>query len=153
MAAQQARDREAADDAEGEQHRDVDAHWPTECSHSGSRSFGFFGSHGGIRCAGSSVAPAAPIAQRDGISQARLLQADRDRRSGKRTPVKTTWTIANITSSGIVFSEVFTSEEMTRPNIIDVKPERDDRDAQLDGRRHQETFLRKVSRRRRRWRR
>lgn len=30
--------------------------------------------------------------------------------------------IANITSSGIVFSAVFTSEEMIRPNIIEVKP-------------------------------
>lgn len=40
----------------------------------------------------------------------------------KRQPVNTTWTIANMTSSGIVFSAVFTSEEMTRPNIIDAKP-------------------------------
>ncbi len=37
-------------------------------------------------------------------------------------PVKTTWTIANMTSSGMVFSAVFTSEEITRPNIIEVKP-------------------------------
>ncbi|QPP06834.1 hypothetical protein G4Z16_11005 [Streptomyces bathyalis] len=36
--------------------------------------------------------------------------------------MNTTWTTANITSSGMVFSGVFTSEEMTRPNIIDVKP-------------------------------
>lgn len=40
----------------------------------------------------------------------------------KSTPVKTTWTMANMTSSGMVFSAVFTSEEMTRPNIIEVKP-------------------------------
>ena len=47
--------------------------------------------------------------------------------------MKTTWTIANITSSGMVFSAVFTSEEMTRPNIIEVKPSAMIGDADLDG--------------------
>ncbi len=96
-------------------------HWLALCSHSGSRSVGFFGSHGGIRCARSSVVPAAAIAQRDGISQANCSRPG-DPYTWKSTPVKTTWMIANMTSSGMVFSAVLTSEEMTRPNIIEVKP-------------------------------
>ncbi len=36
--------------------------------------------------------------------------------------MKTTWTMANMTSSGMVFSAVFTSEEIIRPTIIEVSP-------------------------------
>ena len=61
------------------------------------------------------------MAQREGISQANCSRPG-EPYSGKRTPVKTTWTMANMTSSGMVFSAVFTSEEMTRPTIIEVKP-------------------------------
>ncbi len=69
----------------------------------------------------SSVAPAAATAQRDGIRYENSLTPRVPCRV-KRQPVKTTWMIANITSSGMVFSAVFTSEEITRPNIIEVKP-------------------------------
>ena len=67
------------------------------------------------------MAPVAPTAQREGISQA-TCSTPGELKILNSTPVKTTWTIANITSSGIVFSAVFTSEEMIRPNIIEVKP-------------------------------
>jgi hypothetical protein len=69
----------------------------------------------------SSVAPSAPTAQRDGIRYENWLTPTAPFRLN-RQPVNTTWMIANITSSGMVFSDVFTSEEMTRPNIIEVKP-------------------------------
>ena len=61
-------------------------------------------------------------------------------------PVKTTWTIANMTSSGMVFSAVFTSEEMTRPNIIEVKPSAMIDDAELDGRRQDQALGGQVAR-------
>ena len=67
------------------------------------------------------MAPAAATAQRAGISQANCSMPGLPY-SWNSTPVKTTCTMANITSSGMVFSAVFTSAEMIRPNIIEVKP-------------------------------
>lgn len=63
----------------------------------------------------------AATAQREGIRYENSLTPILPFRMN-RQPVNTTWMIANITSSGMVFSAVFTSEEMTRPNIIEVKP-------------------------------
>ncbi len=76
---------------------------------------------GGLIRLKSSVAPAAATAQRDGIRYENSLTPTVPCRAN-RQPVKTTWMIANMTSSGMVFSAVFTSEEMIRPNIIAVKP-------------------------------
>ncbi len=69
----------------------------------------------------SSVVPAAATAQRDGIRYENSLTPTVPCRVN-RQPVNTTWTMANMTSSGMVFSAVFTREEMTRPNIMEAKP-------------------------------
>ena len=67
------------------------------------------------------MVPTPAMAQRDGISQANCSRPT-ESYTLKRMPVNTTCTMANMTRSGIVFSEVFTSAEMIRPNIIEVKP-------------------------------
>ena len=90
------------------------------------------------------MAPAAPTAQRDGISQATCSRpGDVDL---EQDAVKTTWTIANMTSSGMVFSAVFTSAEMTRPNIIEVKPSAMIAQADLHGRRHDQALFGQLAR-------
>ncbi len=91
---------------------------PTVCSHSGSVSPAV---SGGLILLKSSVAPEAATAQRDGMRNENWLTPTEPCRVN-RQPVKTTWMMANITSSGMVFSAVLTSDEMIRPNIIDVKP-------------------------------
>lgn len=63
----------------------------------------------------------AATAQRDGIRNENWLTPTVPCRMN-RQPVNTTWMIANMTSSGMVFSAVFTRAEMIRPNIIEVKP-------------------------------